>query len=79
MWQEMLEIKEKITRENREGGELTDLLCPFCKKPRSLRSDYIRCQPCGLNWLPGEDYSKNPHLSHTKTTKQVGTEKDDTA
>lgn len=29
----------------------TEPPCPWCHKPRVLRSDYIRCNPCGVNWL----------------------------
>ncbi len=85
LYEEILATKEKVMRETREGGELKELPCPFCQKPRSQRSDYIRCQPCGLNWLDGEDYSKNPHLSrepylsHTKTTGRAVMETGDTA
>lgn len=28
--------------------------CPFCGTPRVRRSDYIRCNPCGVNWLDEE-------------------------
>lgn len=34
--------------------------CPFCQKPRVQRSDYVRCNPCGINWLAGEDLNRNP-------------------
>ena len=39
--------------------------CPFCKVPRVERSDYIRCNKCGVNWLLEEkdlrDYlNRNP-------------------
>ncbi len=60
---EMGELMEKLKREIEVGGELKDLPCPFCNKPRSQRSDYVRCSPCGLNWLDGEDLQKNPLLS----------------
>jgi len=33
--------------------------CPFCQKPRSRRSDYIRCSPCGVNWLEQEMHLPN--------------------
>jgi hypothetical protein len=36
--------------------------CPLCQKPRVQRSDYIRCNPCGVNWLNGEDIDKNPKV-----------------
>ncbi len=51
---------EKLKREATEGGELTDQPCPICGLPRSRRSDYVRCQPCGLNWLEGEPLNQNP-------------------
>lgn len=35
--------------------------CPFCEKPRVTRSDYIRCNPCGMNWVNGTDIFKHPH------------------
>lgn len=68
------EIMEMLKREITEGGELKELPCPICLKPRSQRSDYIRCSPCGLNWLEGEDLSKSPLLSRapylaTKSSK----------
>ena len=28
--------------------------CPFCRRPRVERSNYIRCNPCGVNWLQEE-------------------------
>lgn len=62
---EMMELMEKLRREAKEGGELVDLPCPFCQMPRSQRSDYIRCQPCGVNWLAGEmhlKYKGKPYL-----------------
>jgi hypothetical protein len=59
----MRELIEKLKREALEGGELKDLPCPLCGKPRSQRSDYVRCQPCGKNWLDGEDLTKDPRLS----------------
>ena len=56
---EMLELMEKLKREIVEGGELKELPCPFCQKPRSQRSDYIRCSPCGVNWLQSEIHLPN--------------------
>lgn len=59
---EMGELMERLKREATEGGELVDLPCPFCKRPRSRRSDYVRCAPCGTNWLDGEDLSRDPRI-----------------
>lgn len=50
----MQELMEKLQREAVEGGELTNLPCPFCNRPRSQRSTYIRCTPCATNWLQEE-------------------------
>lgn len=44
-----------------------DLLCPFCGLSRSLRSDYVRCNPCGRNWWIGTDLSRNPHAKPALT------------
>lgn len=60
---EMMELMEKLRKEIREGGELKDLPCPMCQKPRSQRSDYLRCSPCGVNWLQGEDITRHPLVS----------------
>lgn len=65
--QEMLKTRETVLKENMEGGNLKDLPCPFCGLPRSLRSDYVRCQPCGKNWWIGTDLNNNPH-AHTKNS-----------
>lgn len=50
----MLELIEKLKKESVEGGELENLPCPFCKRPRSQRSTYVRCTPCATNWLQEE-------------------------
>jgi len=57
------DLLEKLKRESQVGGELTHLPCPLCGRPRSQRSDYIRCTPCGMNWLDGEDLSRDARLS----------------
>ena len=42
-------------------GEVgTEPPCPFCQRPRVRRSDYVRCNPCGINWFDGEDLGRNP-------------------
>lgn len=55
-------ILPQLAREIAIGGDLTDLPCPFCHLPRCQRSDYIRCQKCGINWLQGEDLSRDPRI-----------------
>ena len=37
--------------------------CPRCGTARVARSDYTRCNPCGLNWLDGEDLSSDPRIA----------------
>jgi len=46
--------------------------CPFCQKPRVERSDYIRCNHCGVNWLDGEDVTKNPTIERMKAVVSSG-------
>ncbi len=41
----------KQTRQDRLSEVGIEPQCPFCGKPRVGRSDYIRCYPCGVNWL----------------------------
>lgn len=53
------EASRKATRE--EVGTMPP--CPKCGRPRVQRSDYVRCNPCGQNWLDGEDLSRDPRLS----------------
>ena len=50
-----------LTPEQQEANRLdrlnevgTEPPCPFCQRPRVLRSSYIRCNPCGINWLVEE-------------------------
>ena len=33
--------------------------CPFCQTPRVRRSDYVRCNDCGVNWLDSEMHLPN--------------------
>jgi hypothetical protein len=43
-----------MTREERMNEVGTEPTCPFCQRPRVTRSDYIRCNRCGVNWLQSE-------------------------
>lgn len=58
----MLDLMARLKSEAEVGGELKDMPCPLCGKPRSQRSEYIRCQSCGVNWLNGEDVNRNPRI-----------------
>jgi hypothetical protein len=51
---------ERLERLNEVG---TMPPCPFCGRARVQRSDYVRCNPCGKNWLNGEDLSLDPRLT----------------
>ena len=51
---------EEYKRIQNAPGNLSP--CPFCRTPRNLRSDYIRCRPCGINWLKGEDLDHDPRI-----------------
>lgn len=59
----MLVEEQEEMRQIRLGEKGIESPCPFCKRPRVKRSDYVRCNPCGLNWLDGEDLTKDPQLS----------------
>lgn len=59
--QTILAMREKIDHEMAHGGDREP--CPFCGVPRCQRSDYIRCMQCGINWLDGEDLSRDPYFS----------------
>ena len=64
-----MEIVEymKLTRKDRLNEVGTEPPCPHCQRPRVKRSDYIRCNPCGANWMDGEDIFRNPQ----KSTKDI--------
>lgn len=55
--------EQEQTRQERliEVGNLPP--CPLCGVPRVQRSDYVRCNPCGVNWLNGEDLDKDPKIA----------------
>jgi hypothetical protein len=71
----MLTIEEaEANRQDRLNEPGTEPLCPFCRKPRVLRSDYIRCNPCGVNWLAEEmhlpDYlNSDPRVARSKNAR----------
>ncbi len=71
--------EQEAARQERLSEVGTMPPCPFCHTPRVQRSDYIRCNPCGTNWLQGEDLSRDPRLTRTRTTASIETEADDGA
>ena len=50
----LLEFRRMLATE--EGTEPN---CPFCQVPRVRRTDYIRCNDCGVNWLDIENHLPN--------------------
>jgi hypothetical protein len=76
--------EQELLRQDRLNEKGTAPPCPLCGRPRVQRSDYIRCNPCGMNWLKGEDLTKDARLSRepylrTKGIKPGPTEPSDTA
>lgn len=50
--------EDNIHAEIAKGG--SGPACPFCKLPRCLRGDYLRCSRCGINWMNGEMLDRDP-------------------
>lgn len=48
-----------LNRKQRQTEVGTEPPCPFCQRPRANRSDYVRCNPCGVNWLNEEMHLPN--------------------
>jgi len=46
--------QQEENRRERLAEVGTEPPCPFCHRPRVLRSDYVRCNRCGINWLAEE-------------------------
>ena len=69
--QQILAVKEQLQLEIREGGSLKDSPCPFCGLPRCLRSNYVRCQKCGVNWWEETDLTRNPHAKPALTGSMI--------
>lgn len=56
----LTEAQREAGRQARLNEKGTEPPCPFCNRPRVKRSDYIRCNGCGVNWLAGEDITHDP-------------------
>lgn len=64
---EMLDMETAdALRALRKAEEGVEPPCPLCQRSRVTRSDYIRCNPCGVNWLDGEDISKDPRIERKR-------------
>lgn len=64
--------EQEQARQDRMNEAGTEPPCPMCKKPRVTRTDYIRCNPCGLNWSEGQAIDRHPLA--TQPTVSTGTE-----
>ena len=67
---------QELNRQERLNEVGTEPPCPFCQRPRMARSDYVRCNLCGINWLNEEmhlpDYlSIDPRLARTRNARTV--------
>jgi ribosomal protein L37AE/L43A len=57
---ETMTLKEQEeARQERLNEVGSEPPCPFCQRQRVSRSDYIRCNPCGVNWLNEEMHLPN--------------------
>ena len=66
--------EQQAVRQERLNEVGTEPMCPFCGSPRVARSDYIRCLPCGVNWLNEEmnlpDYlNLDPRVSRREAAR----------
>jgi ribosomal protein L37AE/L43A len=76
-------MAETMTVEQQEEARMERLSevgtgpdCPFCRKPRVVRSSYLRCNPCGKNWLDEEMHlpnylNRNPSVARTEYARMV--------
>ena len=55
--------EQEAARQERLNEVGTMPPCPICGRARVLRSDYVRCNPCGINWCQGEELDKSASLS----------------
>ena len=81
-----METQKMLTFEERESMRKAAMdevgsapPCPFCQRPLVSGSSYIRCNPCGVNWSPGEEISLDPRTSRTKATASTSRATVDTA
>ena len=68
MEQQTARQEQDEARKERLAEVGTEPPCPFCAKPRVRRSDYTRCNRCGMNWQDGENLSLDPRASRTRIT-----------
>lgn len=75
-WAMMTQEQQEEARKERlnEAGAGPD--CPFCGKPRVVRSDYLRCNREGINWLDAEMHlpnylNRNPSSARAEYARMV--------
>jgi hypothetical protein len=67
MYQKMATYAEQEAERRERLAEVGAMPpCPICLRPRVQRSDYVRCNPCGLNWLKGDDMDRSPRASRAQ-------------
>lgn len=59
-WNQMTSSEQLQARRERLSEPGNEPPCPFCGVERVRRFDYTRCNLCGINWLDGEDLTRNP-------------------
>lgn len=76
-----MEMQKMLTREEQDAMRQaamdepgTEPPCPFCGRQRVNRPSYIRCNPCGVNWLNEEmnlpDYlNLDPRVSRQRAAR----------
>lgn len=69
------ELQEQ-TNADRRNEVGTEPPCPFCKRLRVARSTYIRCNPCGTNWLDEEMHlpnylNRNPAAARSEAARMA--------
>ena len=67
----MTHEQQEAARRERLAEVGTEPPCPFCQKPRVSRSDYIRCNKCGANWLNEEMHLPNYLNLDPRTARRV--------
>jgi ribosomal protein L37AE/L43A len=68
--------EQELNRQERLNEVGTEPPCPFCQRPRVARSDYIRCNPCGVNWLNEEMHlpnylDRNPNACRSEAARMA--------
>lgn len=68
--------EQEALRRDRLSEVGTEPPCPFCRKPRVGRNNYIRCNQCGVNWLDEEmslpNYlNRNPAAARSEAARMA--------